>query len=104
MNLFRLFLHKLAHLLGWNYGTMTFIQVWDVDEAVDELKELLGNIGIFPELNKFIESGKSAFIIREIDSSETELTGKFFVTYQLADELKALLKTVRANKVNSQIS
>ena len=81
-----------------------FPQVWDVDNAVDELKELLRDVSMFPKINNFIESGKSAFVISKFDTSRTELTGKIFVTYQLADELKVLLGTVRANKINSQIT
>jgi hypothetical protein len=79
-------------------------QVWDVNSAVDELKELLRDVSMFPKINNFIESGKSAFVISKFDTSRTELTGKIFVTYQLADELKVLLGAVRANKIDSQIS
>ena len=76
-------------------------QVLDVKTAVNEFKELLGDISCIPKINKFIEKGKSAFIINKFDDSRAKLTGKIFVSYQLADELKVLLGAVRANNINS---
>lgn len=78
-------------------------QVWNVDEAVDEFKELLGYVSMFDKINQFIESGKSAFIIREVDTSRAEITGKIFVTYKLADELKILLSTARTSNIEPEI-
>ncbi len=80
----------------------TLPQVWDVKNACEELKELLREVSCFPEINNFIESGESAFVVSEFDTSRTENTGKIFVTYQLADRLKVLLSTVRANNIESQ--
>lgn len=79
----------------------TLPQVWDVETAVDEFKELLRDVSCFPKINEFIECGKSAFIVSEFDTSRAKLTGKIFVTYQLADKLKVLLGAVRANNINS---
>lgn len=76
-------------------------QVWDVKTAVNEFKELLRDVSCLPEINKFIEQGKSAFVISKFDDSRAKLTGKIFVTYQLADELKVLLGAIRANDIYS---
>lgn len=76
-------------------------QEWDVKTAIDEFKELLGNVSCLPEINKFIEHGKSVFVINKVDLVGTERTGKPLVSYKLADSLKVLLSTIRANDIDS---
>jgi hypothetical protein len=75
-------------------------QVLDVKTAINEFKELLRDISCIPKINKFIKEGKSAFVINKFDDSRAKLTGKIFVTYQLADALKVLLGAVRAKNID----
>src|SRR5262249_326301 len=79
-------------------------QVWDVDAACDEMKELLRNESALPKINEFLECGKSAFVIQETRQGVAGEADKLFVTYQLADELKVLLATVRAGNVDAQVA
>jgi hypothetical protein len=79
----------------------TLPQVWDIKTAVGEFKELLRDVSCIPKINEFIEQGESAFVISKFDASRAKLTGKIFVTYQLADKLKVLLGAVRTKNIDS---
>ena len=82
--------------------------VLDVNDSVDEMKELLTlalrDVSMLNKINEFLKLGRSSFIVAKTDRVITDGIEKIFTLYKLADPLKVLLETTRTRNIQPEIS
>lgn len=76
-----------------------------VDDMIELLKfvSLPRNESMCLELNHFLESGQSSFIVTKTDIVIAGDTEEHISTYKLAEPLEVLLATARAGNVNANV-